>query len=204
MNYDTLISLIGQFGYAALFLALWFGIIGLPFPDEVIVMTGGSVTSNGVLHMFPAFIVTYLGVISGLSLGYVLGRLLGAPVLDKLRRKRKMDKYLIFSEKLIQKYGSFSLCVGYFFPVIRHILPYLMGLNKMSFRRYALLSYTTGLVWTTIFFILGRSVGSHVEEIGHLVYRDGIWVLSALFVALVLYLIIRVAYTKRKKNMKSE
>ncbi len=42
-------------------------------PDEVIVMTGGALTANGFLHVLPAFMLTYLGVVSGLSLGYVLG-----------------------------------------------------------------------------------------------------------------------------------
>jgi membrane-associated protein len=78
MSYDTLIQSISQLSYAALFFALWLGIVGMPIPDEVIVLTGGAVSQAGLLLTFPAFIVTYLGVISGLSLGYVLGRFICA------------------------------------------------------------------------------------------------------------------------------
>jgi membrane-associated protein len=56
--------------------------VGTPNPKEVIVMTGGTVSKTSILHPIPAFSVTYLGVISGLSLGYVLGSFLGSPVFD--------------------------------------------------------------------------------------------------------------------------
>ncbi|WP_010493950.1 DedA family protein [Paenibacillus elgii] len=189
MTYDTLMLWIGQFGYLALFFALWLGIVGMPIPDEVIVMTGGAVTASGLLHPVPAFLLTYLGVVSGLSLGYVLGRYAGTPVLERLRKKKKMDKAIEMSEKLNQKYGSLALIISYFFPVVRHVLPYLVGMNKMSFRRYALLSYTTGFVWTLAFFFIGRLTAGHAQEIGMLIYGYGLkllWIPLALAAAWVL------------------
>lgn len=181
MSYEWLLSFIQQFGYVALFFALWLGIVGMPIPDEVIVMTGGAVTAGGVLHTFPAFIATYLGVVSGLSVGYVLGRWFGTAALDRLRRKKKFGRYIDFSEKLMQKYGSFALCIGYFFPIIRHVMPYAVGINKMTFKRYALFSYTTGLIWTILFFALGRLVGEQVRHVGYLVYQIGLKSLWAPF-----------------------
>lgn len=187
MNYDVLVDMIGQYGYAALFFALWLGIVGMPIPDEVIVMTGGAATSSGLLHVVPAFILTYLGVISGLALGYFLGRFIGPPILDKLRRKKNMGKYIAASENLVAKYGSMALVICYFFPVVRHITPYIVGVNKMTFRRYALISFTTGLVWTMTFFVLGRLAGNHVEKIGMLVYQYGLKLLWIPVVAAVLW-----------------
>lgn len=191
MNYDTLVSMIEHYGYAALFFSLWLGIVGMPIPDEVVVMTGGAVTGSGILQVIPAFVLTYLGVISGLSLGYILGRYVGTPVLDKLRRKPRMNKWIGFSERLIVKYGNFALCISYLLPVVRHIMPYLVGINKMSFRRYALLSYTSGLVWTLIFFTVGRFVGNHVQDVGLLVYNYGIRLLGLLGLCIVIIIIIR-------------
>ncbi|WP_240414113.1 DedA family protein [Paenibacillus periandrae] len=191
MNYDTLVSMIEHYGYAALFFSLWLGIVGMPIPDEVVVMTGGAVTVSGILQVIPAFVLTYLGVISGLSLGYILGRYVGTPVLDKLRRKPRMNRWIGFSERLIVKYGSFALCISYLLPVVRHIMPYLVGINKMSFRRYALLSYTTGLVWTLIFFTVGRFVGNHVQDVGVLVYNYGIRLLGLLGLCIIIMIVIR-------------
>ena len=197
MDVEYLISIIEQYGYAALFFSLWLGIVGLPIPDEVIVMTGGAVTSMGILHPLPAFLIVYLGVVSGLSLGYVLGRSLGTPILDRLRRKKKMDKYITFSENLVHKYGNFTICISYLLPIVRHIVPYIVGINKMSFKRYALFSYSTGLIWTLIFFLLGRLFGDHVQAAGEWIHRYGLQVALLLIMLTIRVFIMKFMWGKK-------
>lgn len=144
--------------------------------------------------------MTYLGVISGLSLGYALGRWFGASMLDRLSRKAKMKKYIDFSEKLVHKYGSFALVISYFFPIIRHIMPYMVGLNKMAVWRYVLFSFTTGFVWTAIFFATGHFAFDHVQELGGLIYRLGIkliWIPLALGA---LYFVIHYALISKNRK----
>ncbi|WP_348621900.1 DedA family protein [Paenibacillus polymyxa] len=197
MDVEYLISIIEQYGYAALFFSLWLGIVGLPIPDEVIVMTGGAVTGMGILHPLPAFLIVYLGVVSGLSLGYVLGRTVGTPILERLRRKKKMDKYITFSEKLIHKYGNFTICISYLLPIVRHIIPYIVGINKMSFKRYALFSYSTGLIWTLIFFLLGRIFGDHVQAVGELIHRYGLQLALLLIMLTIIFFIMKFVWGKK-------
>ncbi|GEB33981.1 MULTISPECIES: DedA family protein [Brevibacillus] len=165
MIVDMLTESVGQFGYFALFFMLWLGIVGMPIPDEVIVLSAGVLTSLGILHVFPAFVATYLGVVSGLSLGYVLGRWLGAPALNWIGKKKGMNKYVDRAQALLDRYGSYALCISYFLPVVRHVVPYLVGIGKMTFRRYALFSYTTGLVWTLVLFFAGNLMGNNVENL---------------------------------------
>ncbi|MHB0863799.1 DedA family protein [Paenibacillus sp. SEL3] len=197
MDVEYLISIIEQYGYAALFFSLWLGIVGLPIPDEVIVMTGGAVTGMGILHPLPAFLIVYLGVISGLSLGYVLGRTVGTPILERLRRKKKMDKYITFSEKLIHKYGNFTICISYLLPIVRHIIPYIVGINKMSFKRYVLFSYSTGLIWTLIFFLLGRIFGDHVQAVGELIHRYGLQMALLVIMLTIIFFIMKLVWGKK-------
>lgn len=192
MSVDTLISLIGQYGYIALFFCLWLGIVGMPIPDEVIVMTGGFVTSLHLLEPVPAFLVTYLGVVSGLSIGYGLGRIMGPPVLNKLKKKKNIDKYLTKSYDLINKYGSYSLCISYAFPIVRHLVPYLVGIGRMSYARYALFSYTVGFFWTLLFFIVGRTFGHHIDKIGVAVHDYGLLALGVVLgMSVFLWVIVR-------------
>lgn len=198
MNVD-IITLVEQYGYAALFFTLWLGIVGLPIPDEVIVMTGGLVVSLGLLKPIPAFFVTYLGVVTGLMIGYGLGRYMGEPAVKWLSKKKSMDKYVKKSNRLVHKYGSYSLCISYFLPVVRHIVPYLVGAGRMSFARYCLCSFSAGFVWTLLFFTIGRSFGSYIESIGHTVQMYGYYTLPAIFVvAFLLWIVWRL---KRKKQL---
>ncbi|PEC16449.1 DedA family protein [Bacillus thuringiensis] len=174
MELNELMSYIEQYGYWALFFCLWLGIIGMPIPDEMIVMSGGLVSSMGILDLIPAFLLTYLGVVSGLSLGYILGKIFGIKILNKLMKKKK-TKYLLKSQEMIAKYGHYALVISYFIPVVRHIVPYLVGMNNMSSKTYAVYSYVTGFVWTLVYFVLGSIFGKHIEVIVTLATEYGIY-----------------------------
>ncbi|MDA2337486.1 DedA family protein [Bacillus cereus] len=188
MELHELLSYIEQYGYWALFFCLWLGIIGMPIPDEMIVMSGGFVSSLGILNVIPAFLLTYLGVVSGLSLGYILGKIFGAKVLDKLMKKKKA-KYVVKSQELVEKYGHYALVTSYFIPVVRHVVPYLVGMNNMSFKTYALYSYTTGFVWTLAYFVLGSLFGQHIERIVAVAIEYGLYFGGMVFIVTgILYL----------------
>lgn len=167
MNIEFVLNAVQQYGYLALFFLLWLGIIGMPIPDEVVVMTGGFVTALGILHPLPALFITYAGVISGLSIGYVLGKVIGIPSLKYLDRKKDMSKYTNQANQLFERFGSYSLVVSYFFPVVRHIVPYIVGMAKMPYSKYALLSYTTGFAWTLFYFTIGRYFGENINTIAN-------------------------------------
>ncbi|MGN4560126.1 DedA family protein [Bacillus cereus group sp. MYBK5-2] len=174
MELHELLSYIEQYGYWALFFCLWLGIIGMPIPDEMIVMSGGFVSSLGILNVIPAFLLTYLGVVSGLSLGYILGKIFGTKVLDKLMKKKKA-KYVVKSQEMVEKYGHYALVTSYFIPVVRHVVPYLVGMNNMSFKTYALYSYMTGFLWTLVYFVLGSLFGQHIESIVAVAIEYGVY-----------------------------
>ncbi|MCL1696647.1 DedA family protein [Lysinibacillus sp. BPa_S21] len=174
MGLQDLVSYIEQYGYFALFFSLWLGIVGMPLPDEMIVMSGGFMSSLDKMSVLKAFVITYLGAVSGLSLGFILGKVFGYKILDKLVKKNKA-KYLLKSKELIDRYGHFALVISYFIPVVRHILPYLVGMNNMSFKKYALYYYSAGFVWTSIYFTLGLYFGKYIESISMLATKYGIY-----------------------------
>ncbi len=191
MNLDMLLGIIEHYGYVALFFMLWLGIVGLPIPDELVVAAGGFLASIGFLKPLYAFLAGYLGVVSGLTIGYLLGRWFGQPILRILSKKKKMHAYITRSTELIKKYGSFSLCISYLLPVVRHVVPYIVAMGGMTYRRYALLSYTTGLVWTTAFYFVGHFFGKNMETVVMVSRKYGFIVLGVIIGLILLGLIIR-------------
>ncbi|WP_438314639.1 DedA family protein [Sporosarcina sp. FA9] len=194
MNVNDLLPYIEDYGYFALFFCLWLGVVGAPIPDEVVAMGGGLVTTLGVLDTIPAFLATYLGVVSGLSLGFVLGKLFGSRILNRLIGKKKL-KYLFISQRMIYKYGNFALIISYFIPIVRHVVPYIVGINGMSFKTYALYSYTTGFLWTLLYFVLGIFFGNRIGIIAELAFKYGL--LAGFVILLILSLLY---YNKKRKN----
>ncbi|WP_124727166.1 DedA family protein [Staphylospora marina] len=201
MSAAELVEWVEGYGYAALFFALWLGIVGMPVPDEVIVMTGGLVSSFGLLEPFGAFAVTYMGVVSGLSIGYALGRWWGSDWVNRLGKKEKWNRALLRSERLMNRYGSLALCFSYFLPVVRHILPYLAGIHRMSPVRYAAFSFGAGLVWTGIYFFIGAEFGEWIDPASR-ISRQGGWL--ALASLIIIGLAVKAVQRKRDKNTKPD
>lgn len=191
MEINLLMSIIEQYGYIAIFFLLWLGIVGLPIPDELVVATGGFLVSIGLLNPVYSFLAGYLGVASGLTIGFLLGKYFGKPILQWLSRSEKMRHAVERSTELLNTYGTSALCISYLFPVVRHVVPYLVAMGGMTYRRYALLSYPIGLVWTIAFYLLGYVFGNHVEVIVGMIRQYGFYTLLTLGVLIVIGLIVR-------------
>jgi membrane-associated protein len=191
MDFNLLLSTIEHYGYAAIFFLLWLGIVGLPIPDELVVATGGFLASIGILDPFYAFLYGYLGVASGLSIGFFLGKWFGKPIIAWLSRKQRMHHTITRATALIQKYGTFSLCISYLFPVVRHIVPYMVAMGGMPFRRYAMLSYPIGLLWTAAFYFIGHVFGRNIEVVVALIRSYGFYALAVIGGLILLGVIVR-------------
>lgn len=105
------------------------------------------------------------------------------------------------AEEWIRKYGSFALVISYFVPVVRHVMPYVVGMNGMTFMRYAMISFSTGLVWTLLYFMVGRFAGSRVEDIGAYVDSFGTEVALALLAFLCFLIIVKKLVNNRKRDV---
>lgn len=201
--YDLLLSIIEQVGYAALFLVLCLGLIGLPIPNEAVVMTGGALAASGVLSPIPAFIMTCLGICSAMSFGYSIGRFAGSRLSNWFSSKKNINRFVKRSEELSGKYGGYAISLSLCLPFLRHVTPYVMGLNKMPFKRFILFAYPSAFVWTLIYFIIGTLVGEQVQNIANAIYQYGIWIVAALAAAAVVYFGFRIAKQRRmtKENV---
>lgn len=177
MLIDHWIGWIGDFGYAVLFFSLCLGLIGLPIPNEVVVATGGAAAGSGMLLPFPAWLSLYAGVVSGLTFGYFMGRRFGPSALKLLGRFGGSRRTAALPEPLARKAGSAALAFSYFVPVLRHVMPYWAGSQRVGYLRFALYAYPSALVWTAVFFGIGASIGEHAGEIGYAVYSGGLRVL---------------------------
>ena len=63
------------------------------------------------------------------------------------------------TEGLINKYGPLAIFLGRFFPFIRTFVPFFAGLGHMHYRKFLLFNVIGGVVWSTLFVLLGYFFG---------------------------------------------
>ncbi|SYX85160.1 DedA family protein [Paenibacillus alvei] len=162
---QTVMWALSHYGYIALFMLLALGIIGIPVPDETLMVFVGSLTVNGPFQYAPAFAVCLAGSMTGMFISYIVGRRVGKPLLDRYGKKLKLTpKRVERTEHWFQKYGSWSIVFGYFVPGLRHLTCYLAGMSRMKWTTYLFAAGSGALLWVTTFLTIGHIVGNHWRE----------------------------------------
>lgn len=154
---DSMIQFADQYGYLIFFLAFCLGPFGIPIPNEITILTGSLLSSNGTLNPWMVYFAILAGLLTAISLAYWGGRLFGRTFRTKLQRNRYFSK----TEKLFLKHGNMAMCIGFFIPVVRYMMPLFVGLSNIPYKRFALVSYAGAVAWTVLFFI----VGLHIQNI---------------------------------------
>ena len=112
---QTILNWIIQYGYIGLFCLLMLGIVGVPFPDELIMTCAGYLIFKGYLQPGPTIIAAFLGSVCGISLSYTIGRVVGTSLID-----RYGNRFHVTPEKLksinewFERFGKWTLVFGYF------------------------------------------------------------------------------------------
>ena len=159
-------------GPAALFALLVLGIVGLPIPDETLLVFCGYLISRGKLSVWSTAIAAVAGTWCGITLSYYIGRVFG------LGAVHKFGKYLHVTEAGLAKVhlwfdrmGHWALFVGYFIAGVRHFTAIVAGTSGLRFFSFASYAWTGGVVWVGCFLTMGYFLGERWREVAELVHK---------------------------------
>ncbi len=136
-------------------------LVGFFLPGDTLLFAAGiSVATGSVSTSLTAFlIVTPLAAIAGNLVGYAIGYRAGPVVFDRPNSRMFKPEYVTRSERFFDRYGSTTILLGRFVPIVRTIASVMAGVGRMRFSLYLLWSVVGGIVWTDAFLILGHQLG---------------------------------------------
>ncbi len=191
-----------QFGYAGIFGSLMLGIVGVPFPDEWILLFAGSQVYYGHFHYLPTVIVASLGAMCGITLSYVIGRTAGIGVVHRFGRFLRIDQAkLDRSHQWFERVGKWALPLGYFVPGVRHFTAIAAGVSKMRFGEFALFAYGGAAAWVVLFVSVGYWVGESWRKTSHEVHKYMLALTGVIVLALAAIMLFR--YLRRRDKKRS-
>ncbi|AIQ58600.1 DedA family protein [Paenibacillus borealis] len=159
-----IIEMISQYGYLAIFGLLALGLIGLPVPDELLMLFVGYLSSTMVLDFSVSVLVCFIGSITGMLISYTIGLRLGQPVVDKYGKWIGLTPKRFSSVKRwFFRFGNWTVFIAYFVPGLRHVTSYISGISAMSFRKYLVVTVAGALTWSLLFVSIGYFVGSRLS-----------------------------------------
>src|ERR1051325_6409277 len=137
MTEQAIIQWITQYGYFGMFFLLIFGIIGLPVPDEWLLVLAGYLAFKEVLGFFPTLLIAVVGTAAGLTVSYVLGRSSSDYLIRRYGRWLSIDdKKLLRAQQWFQNLGGGVLVVCLFIRGGRNVMGYIAGASKVRFQTF--------------------------------------------------------------------
>jgi membrane protein DedA with SNARE-associated domain len=197
---ETLALWVSHYGYAAIFSLLVLGIVGLPVPDEWLLTFAGYLVYKNHLHLWPAFASALFGSMCGITISYGLGRSLGLFVIHHYGRLfRITPEDLNRVHVWFERFGTWTLLIGYFIPGVRHLTAVIAGTSKERFLLFAIYAYSGALLWVTTFISLGYYFGDEWSQVLKRV-QDHLSVFAWIALALIIIWLVRWFTKKRAAN----
>jgi membrane protein DedA with SNARE-associated domain len=189
---------ISAYGYFGIFFLLMLGIVGLPVPDETLLVFSGYLVFRGKLHPFATLIASFLGSSAGISISYLLGRLLGLQIVYRYGQYIGITKEQLGSvHDWFKSIGLWTLVVGYFVPGVRHFTAVAAGVSGLEAIPFTIAAYSGALVWVSTFLSLGYFFGDDWTFVLTKIHEN-VYLASFIFVTILLsYLIWRFLRKKR-------
>lgn len=122
---------------------------GFFLPGDYLLFLSGVFVSTGLLEVsvLTLFFAIMAAAIAGSFTGYVSGRFFG----DKIQNRKDSlffkQKYITKTRKYFEKYGSRTLIIARFLPIVRTFAPILAGLVSMNFLRFTIYNIIGGFIW---------------------------------------------------------
>lgn len=165
---DHLGELMNTYGpwwmYGIIFLIIFIetGVVFMPFlPGDSLLFASGALWAATGNNVFLLLFICISAAVIGDNCNYFIGRNFSEYLKSKSWFKKFVsDENLSDAEKFIEKHGGKSIFLARFFPIIRTIVPFLVGAGKMDYRKFRVIDFFGGLTWCTIFVTVGYLFGN--------------------------------------------
>ena len=122
-------------------------LIGFFLPGDSILFSAGLVAAaHGNINIVILITAIFLAAFFGDQVGFVIGRVVGRPYLDK-RESPRMKRMIAKSEVFYEKYGWWAVVIARYFPWIRTFVPPIAGAAKMNYYKFLSANALGAFLW---------------------------------------------------------
>lgn len=168
LNLDShLAAVVEQYGvwvYAILFTIIFVetGLVVMPFlPGDSLLFVAGTLAAVGGLDIGVLIVLLIVAAVLGDAVNYSAGHWFGPKVFgwehSRFFNKAAFDRTHAFYER----HGPMTIVIARFLPFVRTFAPFVAGVAKMSYPRFALYNVVGGVLWvaglSTIGYLFGNT-----------------------------------------------
>ncbi len=165
-------------GYIGIFVCVFVGNLGLPVPEETVVLAAGFLAGRDVLSLKAVIGVAFLSAVIGDNFGYMLGRTGGRQILMRATGSSgwlrwRYQKFKVFFDA----HGNKTIFLARFIAGLRFIAGPMAGALRMPFWRFFGWNVSGAAVWCSTVTYLGFVLGDQWEYVARQVHAAGPWIM---------------------------
>jgi membrane-associated protein len=122
-------------------------LLGFFLPGDSVLFSAGLVAAaHGEVNIVVLVTVIFLAAFVGDQVGFVLGRKIGRPYLERHNGPR-IQKMIEKSERFYERTGWWAVVAARFFPWIRTFVPPIAGASHMNYYKFLSANALGALLW---------------------------------------------------------
>jgi membrane protein DedA with SNARE-associated domain len=154
------VQLIGHWGYLAIFALVILGNMGIPLPEETILILAGYLVWQGELRLPIVLAIGILSAVVGDNIGYQIGRHYGQGAIERyghwvLGNSKRLESMRGF----VTRYGPMAVFVARFLPGIRFMAGPLAGATGLRPLPFLAANVLGAALYVPLSVALGYAVG---------------------------------------------
>jgi len=102
-----------------------------------------------------------IAAVLGDAINYAVGRYVGPRVFSRQDSWLLNQKHLARAHQFYEDYGGVTIILARFIPIVRTFAPFVAGIGRMTYSRFAIYNVTGGAVWILLFLLAGWWFGSN-------------------------------------------
>jgi membrane-associated protein len=151
---------VGPWLYAVLFAIIFAetGLVAVPFlPGDSLLFAVGAVAAHrdSPISLPLMALLLIVAAVVGDAVNYAIGYRLGPKVFSREDSWLLNKKHLREAHGFYERYGGKTIVLARFMPIVRTFAPFVAGIGKMSYARFALFNVTGGTAWVLSFHLAG-------------------------------------------------
>jgi len=162
---NHLIETFGTLGLIAVIFAESGLLIGFFLPGDSLLFTAGLLASQGKLNLGVIVVGCCVAAAVGGLVGYVIGARVGPALFRRPDSRLFKHEYVTQAEGYFDRYGSRTIVLARFVPIVRTFAPVVAGISKMEFRVFAAYNVIGSVVWAAGVLVAGNILGDTVPNI---------------------------------------
>jgi membrane-associated protein len=163
IHLGEIIASYGAVTYAILFAIIFCetGLVVTPFlPGDSLLFAAGVFAAKGQLHLSALLVLLAVAAVLGDTVNYWIGRMLEPRLVRGETIRFVKQKHIDRTHEFFEKYGSETIIIARFVPIVRTFAPFVAGVGSMSYGKFISYNVIGGVLWVLVLTLGGYFFGN--------------------------------------------